>query len=285
VNQFYLCDEGRLDYRWLERTDRLEAPLVRTKAGRDGLGAAQWDDALATAGRALGTGRVVAFVSARLSNEALFAVSQIIAKSAPGSVGVVRVPTGREDALPGVKDLSLRAERVPNGTGARLLGFREIDDLGDVLRDGDTLLIADESLDGVDIAVLARATQTIVVGTALPEVVRGAADVALPTATFAEEDGTWTNLRGRVQRFLQAKQAPGQARQSWSVLGDLAAMLGAGQGYFTAGEAFDALAHAAAPFNGMDYDALGLRGLVVHGDVPLSYTALGAGRAVREGVA
>ncbi|MCU0648761.1 MAG: molybdopterin-dependent oxidoreductase, partial [Gemmatimonadaceae bacterium] len=211
--------------------------------------------------------------------------SQIIDKGGEGSIGVFRVPTGREDALPGVKDLSLRAERVPNGTGARLLGFREIDDLADVLRDGDTLLIADESLDGIDIAVLARASKTIVVGTTLPDEVRGAADVALPTATFAEEDGTWTNLRGRVQRFLQAKQAPGQVRPSWSVLGDLAATRGAGQGYFTASEALDALAERAAPFAGMDYDRLGLRGLVVQGDVPLSYTALGAGRAVREGVA
>jgi NADH-quinone oxidoreductase subunit G len=29
VNQYYLCDAGRLDYRWMNRADRLEAPLVR----------------------------------------------------------------------------------------------------------------------------------------------------------------------------------------------------------------------------------------------------------------
>jgi NADH-quinone oxidoreductase subunit G len=284
VNHFYLCDEGRLDYRWLERTDRVEAPAVRQRAGREGLAMAGWDDAMSAAGRALEGGRVVALVSARLSNESLFAVSQLLA-SVPDAIGVFRVPTGREDALPGVKDLSLRAERVPNGTGARLLGFREIDELGDVLRDGDTLLVVDESLEGIDVAVLARAAHTVVVGTTLPEVVRGAADVVLPIATFAEEDGTWTNLRGRVQRFLQAKQAPGMTRPSWAVLGDLAASRGVGKGYFTASEAFDALAAAAVPFTGMEYDTLGLHGLVVRGEVPLSYTTLGAGRAVPQAVA
>jgi NADH-quinone oxidoreductase subunit G len=284
VNQFYLCDEGRLDYRWLERRDRLDTPMLRHGAGRDGLLGASWDLAIQTAGELLKQGRVVAFVSGRASNEALFAVRQIIDSAAAGSVGVFRVPTGSEDVLPGVADLSLRAERIPNGTGARVLGFQEIDDLGDVLRDGDTLLILDESLEGVDIAVLARAARTVVVGTTLPDVVRSAVDAALPVATFAEEDGSWTNLRGRVQRFLQAKQAPGSARATWSVCSDLAAACGAASGYFTASEAFDALANAHAAFSGMDYDLLGLRGAVIAGDVPLSITALGAGRAATSAV-
>jgi predicted molibdopterin-dependent oxidoreductase YjgC len=29
VNKFFMCDYGRLNYRWMNRTDRLEAPLVR----------------------------------------------------------------------------------------------------------------------------------------------------------------------------------------------------------------------------------------------------------------
>jgi len=34
---------------------------------------------------------------------------------------------------------------------------------------------------------------------------------------MVEEEGTFTNLRGRVQRFLQARAAPGMARPSWWV--------------------------------------------------------------------
>ena len=49
----------------------------------------------------------------------------------------------------------------------------------------------------------------IVIGTTLPAWARHAAAVVLPIANIAEEEGTFTNLRGRVQRFLQAKAAPG----------------------------------------------------------------------------
>ena len=50
VNQFYMCDEGRLDYRWINRTDRVEVPHVR----RDGrMAPADWDVALDEAVRVL----------------------------------------------------------------------------------------------------------------------------------------------------------------------------------------------------------------------------------------
>jgi NADH-quinone oxidoreductase subunit G len=89
------------------------------------------------------------------------------------------------------------------------------------------------------------------------------ADVVLPIANMAEEDGTFTNIRGRVQRFMQAKAAPGLARPSWYVLGDLLAAMGDGEGFFTATDAFAALARDHASFAGLSYDTLGLRGAPV----------------------
>ena len=82
----------------------------------------------------------------------------------------------------------------------------------------------------------------------------------LPVANCVEEEGTFTNLRGRVQRFLQAKAAPGLARPSYFVVGDLLAALGDGKGYWTASQVFDALAAEHQEFTGMSYDSLGLRG-------------------------
>jgi predicted molibdopterin-dependent oxidoreductase YjgC len=89
--------------------------------------------------------------------------------------------------------------------------------------------------------------------------------IILPIATFAEEEGTFTNLRGRVQRFLQAKGTPGMTRPSWFVTADLLTAVGEKAEYFTASAAFDALAKAEAPFAGMNYDALALKGTVVAG--------------------
>jgi NADH-quinone oxidoreductase subunit G len=122
------------------------------------------------------------------------------------------------------------------------------------------LVVADEELAGADAGAAARAGAVIVIGTTLPAWARHGASVVLPIANCVEEEGTFTNLRGRVQRFLQAKAAPGLARPSYFVLGDLLAAMGEGQGYWTASAVFDALAASQPAFAGLSYDALGLNG-------------------------
>jgi len=53
-----------------------------------------------------------------------------------------------------------------------------------------------------------------------------AADVILPGATYAEKSGTWVNLEGRVQRGEQAVFPPGDARDDWTILRALSAVIG-----------------------------------------------------------
>ncbi|MFN8380182.1 MAG: formate dehydrogenase subunit alpha [Anaerolineae bacterium] len=48
------------------------------------------------------------------------------------------------------------------------------------------------------------------------------ADVILPSASFAEKDGTFTNSDRRVQRVRQAIPAVGSARPDWQIVCDLA---------------------------------------------------------------
>ncbi len=54
------------------------------------------------------------------------------------------------------------------------------------------------------------------------------ADVVLPSAMWAEEDGTMTNLEGRVIRRRRTLDPPGEARDDLALLADLADRLGAG---------------------------------------------------------
>jgi predicted molibdopterin-dependent oxidoreductase YjgC len=132
---------------------------------------------------------------------------------------------------------------------------------------GDVLVVADEELNQLDPRTAAtaanRAGAIIVLGTVIPAWAAGSAAVVLPIANFSEEEGTFTNLRGRVQRFLQAKAAPGLARPSWYVLSDLLAELGERTNYFLASDVFAALAAANPEFAGLSYDALGMRGAPV----------------------
>ena len=44
------------------------------------------------------------------------------------------------------------------------------------------------------------------------------AQVVLPATTFAEMDGTMTNLEGRVQRLRQVVEPVGQARPGWWIV-------------------------------------------------------------------
>jgi NADH-quinone oxidoreductase subunit G len=260
VNKYFMCDHGRLNYRWLNRRDRADVPMVRqgqTLAGCD------WDRALGEASRLMNGKRVFVLASPMLSNEALFLLSEIVKRS--GGAGAFRVMTGPEAPLEGVEDLALRADRAANVRGAELLGFARREKPLEALGAGDVLLVADEELAGGDAAGAAKAGTTIVVGTTLPFWARHTASVVLPVANMSEEEGTFTNLRGRVQRFTQAKAAPGFARPSWFVLSDLLSALGGSGGGGLPSDVFAALAKSQPEFAGMSYDTLGMRGTMIAG--------------------
>ena len=187
-----------------------------------------------------------------LSNEALFLLG---ARRATGGAGAFRVERGDEAPLPGVEDLALRADRAANVRGAELLGFERTIAAGGPGRRATSSIVADEDLDGARWPSAREAGAVIVVGTTLPPG-RARRRRRLPIANFAEEEGTFTNLRGRVQRFLQAKAAPGLARPSWCVLGDLLGAMGE-RGVFLPIRRVRALAGDRPAFAGMTYDDSG----------------------------
>jgi NADH-quinone oxidoreductase subunit G len=260
VNKYFMCDYGRLSYRWMNRRDRVDVPLVRRGVA---LTTADWDVAIRAAADLLAGKRAFVLASPMLSNEALYLLSRLVGKT--GGSGAFRVARGEEAPLPGVEDLALRAERAANVRGAELFGFRESETPLGGLTSGDVLVVADEELDGVDATAVSRAGAIIVIGTTLPPWAQHAAAVVLPITNFTEQEGTFTNVRGRVQRFMQARAATGMARPNFWVIGDVLAAMGDGVGFFTAGEAFAALAAGHQAFAGMSYETLGMKGAAVAG--------------------
>lgn len=257
VNKFFMCDYGRLNYRWMNRQDRAELPMVRNG---NGLVAADWDVAIHSAAEMLRNAKPFVLASPMLSNEALFLLTRLLERK--GGTGVFRVATGEEAPLPGVEDLALRRDRAANVHGAELLGFTRSDSPLDELTPDDVLVIVDDDLRGMPVDAAAKAKAIIVIGTAAPQGLENIS-VVLPISNFTEEDGTFTNLRGRVQRFMQAKAAPGQARPSWLVLGDLLGALGQQDSFFLPSDVFADLAAQKPEFSGLSYDTLGMRGLPV----------------------
>ena len=256
VNQHFACDVGRMNYRWINRRDRLEFPMLR---GADGLSTASWHDAVLAAADAINAAsRVTVLASAALSNEALFLLGKLA--SHVSATAVMTVVRGSEAPLPGVKDLSLRAERAPNHTGAALFGFTDVSSPLAGLGANDLLIVADASAEHSN---LPDGVRIVLIGTVLDAALSAATIVALPICNFAEEDGTFTNLRGRVQRFQQAKAPPAQVRPSYRVLADLASTVGAGSFPTLASDVFAAMAASVPAFAGMTYRSLGLQGAPV----------------------
>ena len=248
-----MCDWGRLNYRWMNEKNRAERPMVRANGS---LAPASWEGAISAAARALNGKSVFVAASPMLSNESLYLLTQLM----QGGSGAFRVTEGDEAPLPGVEDLALRRERAANVNGAEALGFKKTKDLLSGLKQGDVLVVAGEDLAGIDGSALARASDVIVISSVLPEAA-GKASVVLPIANFSEEEGTVTNLRGRVQRFTQARQAPGETRPSWLVLGDLLGAMGKQSSFFLPSEVFAALASSNKAFSGLSYDTIGFKGL------------------------
>jgi assimilatory nitrate reductase catalytic subunit len=54
------------------------------------------------------------------------------------------------------------------------------------------------------------------------------ADVVLPGTVWCEDEGTTTNLEGRVIKINKAQSPPGEARTDWEIFGEIARRLGKG---------------------------------------------------------
>jgi NADH-quinone oxidoreductase subunit G len=258
VNRHFMCDTGRTNYRWMNRGDRIEAPLVR-EAGRHA--AVDWDAALDRfAGLVRGaTGSVVLLASARLSTESLAMLKRL--GEGKSLRAAVRIPVGEEAPLAGVSGLALRRERAPNGEGARMLGYGTDWEATVAAASSAALaVVVDEELTAGEAAQVAKAKAVVVLGTAEPQVIPSA-QVVLPLTNTAEETGTFVNRDRRVQRYLQARAAPGMAQPVWWVAAEtLGRVTGRDHQPTTAALAFAVATSAIPALGGLTHDSLGLTG-------------------------
>jgi NADH-quinone oxidoreductase subunit G len=212
VNRHFICDVGRADYRWMNRGDRVEVPLVGDGARTM---PADWDVALGRLADIVGgtTGRIVVLASGRASLESLGWVRRLL--DGRMVTAAVKVPLGETAPLPGIPDLALRAERVPNLDGARLAGYTASWEAAVAAVEGAALvLLLDVALEDSEVARLAGAGGVIALASVDDDRLKGSA-LLLPVTTMAEENGTYMNRDGRVQRYTQAKAPPGMARPAW----------------------------------------------------------------------
>lgn len=88
------------------------------------------------------------------------------------------------------------------------------------------------------------------------------ADVVLPATVWIEDNGTTTNVEGRVVRIKGFDRAPGEAKTDWKIISLLAERLGRGQyfQYQSSEEIFNELRRASkggiADYSGISYEKI-----------------------------
>jgi NADH-quinone oxidoreductase subunit G len=265
VNSYWMCDIGRFNYHWIEDDTRLRRPMLRSKAG---LEKASWHDveprlrdAIQEAGSA-DPASVRFLVSAHAATEELFVLKQMLeGLLGPDALRSVTVTwTRNEKPQPPGARFKVPATNAPNVNGARDLGYAvgpgnqgnpDVSELRTSVGAGrvKAVYVLDPGPDGSlgDVSWLIEARRSgklsllVVQGVVMSPLVE-AADIVLAGATFVEKDAIYTNDQGRVQAASLVITAPGEAREDWLILANVARSLGLAMAYQTSNDVRRALA-------------------------------------------
>ena len=124
---------------------------------------------------------------------------------------------------------------------------------------GENPMVSDPDLSHVE-ASLKHLSLLIVQDIFLTETAR-LADVVLPSACFAEKDGTFTNTERRVQRVRKAVPAPGQVKADWEIIAGISTRMGYPMGYASAAEIMAEINAVTPSYAGITYERLEKEGI------------------------
>lgn len=104
------------------------------------------------------------------------------------------------------------------------------------------------------------------------------ADVVLPSACFAEKDGTFSNTERRVQRVRKAVEPPGEAKTDWWITCEIARRMGYEMKYEGAADIFNEIRTVTPSYAGITYQRIEMEGIhwpcpdVDHPGTPILHT-------------
>jgi len=269
VNEWWLCDEGRYGFDWLDQ-DR----MVEVRGPTDNGTQATWQRALSAIASACRSSedpqpRIGVLASTQLTNEELFLIREVFQRGLGARVTAsVEQPAAFSD------DFLVTADRTPNTRGATLLGLAGPDalpaqELVDDARAGklDVLWVfghdlvqlfgekqAREVVDNVALLAFSGTNKNATVDLA---------HWVLPSGAYVEKDGTFVNCDGRLQRVGMAFPPPGDAREDWRFLLQLAELLDLPMTWKDLAQVFDGMAEAEEAFAGRRLDDIGDAGISI----------------------
>ncbi|MDA7915650.1 molybdopterin-dependent oxidoreductase [Verrucomicrobia bacterium] len=263
VNSEWMCDHGRLNYKWVQDQNRLADPMV--KHHEEKLELTDWEtatNAVSQVVQGLKKGESVIIGSAGLTNEELYLLSRLGDQLNAITDSVPHEQKG--------DDFLISKDKNPNSNGARITGISgkklggRLKKIQDDVKSGKikVLIVFGEDLMelGFDKEHLNK-LKTLVVCDVKKTATTELADILLPGAAWLEKRGSFTNGKGRVQKFMKAVEAPGAARAEWEILHDIVLNVTGQNGFKSIEGLFNQMAADVKPLNGVTWRDVGHLGV------------------------
>lgn len=186
-----------------------------------------------------------------------------------GSIDMGCIP----DLLPGhygLSDTDAKARleehwdcKIPTDAGIKITELKKHIDNGDIkalLVIGDSPNFTNGELGNLIESF--SSLEFLAVQTTFANQITNLADVVLPSSTFAEKEGTYTNLERRIQRFSPALSVRNMDQPDWLTISQLASKMGSKLfKYSGSNEILDEIAQTVPIYAGAVKDRIGLNGI------------------------
>lgn len=218
VNQWWICDEGRLSYKELHE-NRLDTALLKGQSSELDAAVAEAARLIQTTVQQHGRESVLAIASSTASLEDNFMLRHMLLQA----TGSEAIHGPNFDRWGEADELLRLADKTPNAAGLELLGIPTVKtDLQEALKRPDLKLVISLDNDAAELLGLIREARlkSVFLGSHRSPMALEA-DVALPITMHAEHYASYVNAKQRLQKVGQAYFPTSDARPGWKLIAEL----------------------------------------------------------------
>jgi NADH-quinone oxidoreductase subunit G len=299
VNDYWMCDYGRLNtFKHVNTDDRIKAPLVLREGKLVETG---WEEAIAQVVNKIHSFKkyeIAGLGSPFATNEDNYLFAKFM-KSILGTHNLDFMPHIEEGSQ---DELLIRDDKSPNAAGCKAMGIFPTEkglNLNQILKAIEShqikflYVIDDDIMLDQDIISSLSKLDFLVVHSTNINVLTTMADVVLPSSTYAERNGTYTNFQGRVQRIRPAvstfdhdrvldgmsmsrldkfgaqndrwmKGIKRDSRPTWRILTSIIDAMNPKYKYNSVEDIFNEIASTLEEYKGLSYRTIGNKGKLIN---------------------
>lgn len=296
VNDYWMCDYGRLNtFKFVNSTDRIESPQIKSN---NSFNKVDWAEAFSLIAKKLKQfpKNEIAIIG---SPYATCEDNYLISKFAKSVIGTPNIDFIRHIDKTFADDILRTEDLTPNSLGAELVGIKppknglNIHQIIDAIKVGNIkalYLIEDDILNfDSSLKKYLKNLEFFVIHCSNYNLSCDFADVILPSATYAEKNGTFINIQGRIQRIRPAvatkeldrsldgmslsrldkfgtsfdrwaQSKKYDAKPTWKILTNLSSYFGLKYKYQNSEDVLEEISKNIPALNNLSYDEIGING-------------------------